>query len=62
MQLRLRLARTNHAFESDLQVLHVGGGALVEDHQIHRELFQAPVFVCLQQLPGDSDVFYVLDS
>ena len=61
MQLRLRLARADHPFERALQVLHIGRGALVQNHQVHGELFQSPVFVCLQQLAGDRHVLDMFD-
>ena len=45
--------------QCNLQVLHIGRGALIEDHEVNGELFHAPVLVGLQQLTRDGDVFYV---
>ena len=59
---RRRLARADQGLERDLQILDVGRRTLVQDHEIHRELLHPPVFVRLQQLAGDVEVFHVGDA
>ena len=52
-----RLARAHQRLQRVLQILHIGRRALVQDHQIDRELLHPPVFVCLQQLPREIEMF-----
>ena len=47
--------------QRDLQVLHIGRGALVQDHEVDGELLHPPVLVGLQQLVRDADVVDVVD-
>ena len=59
---RLRLAGAHQCLERILQILHVRGLALVQDHQIDRKAFQAPVFMRAQQLPHDRNVRGIINS
>ena len=40
----LRLAGPNHRLQGDLQILSVGGGIFVQNHQVDRQLLHPPVF------------------
>src|SRR5688500_10108823 len=42
-EARSRLAAAHCGFDRDLQVLHIGGGVLVDDDEIDRETLHAPV-------------------
>jgi hypothetical protein len=42
---RPRLAAAHCGFDRDLQVLHIGGGVLVDDDKIDRETLHTPVLV-----------------
>ena len=44
-----------------LQILRVGRRVLVDDHEIHRQLFHPPVFMGAQQLADDLQVLDVVD-
>ena len=45
--------------ERNLKVLHIGRGALVQDHEIDGELLHPQIFVRAKQLAGDVDVLDV---
>ncbi len=60
--LRPRLAGPHQGFQGDLQVLDIGDGALVEDHQIHRQPLHAPVFHRLQRLAGQLQLADIGDA
>ncbi len=55
------LARALQRLQGNLQVLHIRRRALVQDHQVDRELLHPPVFVSLQQLACDRDVVDIVD-
>src|SRR6185436_3976682 len=57
----LRLARAHERLERALNVLDVGRPLLVDDHEIHGELLQAPVLVRAQQLAHDLLVPGIVD-
>src|SRR5712691_11892220 len=56
-----RLAPTEERLEQRLQILNVGRRALIEDHQIDRELLHPPVLVRAEELPHDADVLGLVD-
>ena len=56
-----RLAGSDQRLEEDLEILHVRRRALVQDHEIDRELLQPPVFVGPQKLADDGDVIRLVD-
>ena len=43
----------------NLQVLHIGSRALIEDHEIEGELLHPQIFMRVKQLAGDVEVFGV---
>jgi hypothetical protein len=45
-----------------LKFLDIGGLAIVQDHEIDRQLFHPPIFVGLQKLSDDVEVFDVRDA
>ncbi len=57
-----RLARTHQGLQCRLEILYVGGGALVQDHEVDRELFHAPVLMSTEQLPDDLEIPVLVDS
>jgi len=52
----------NGGIDRLLQQRSVRGRHVVQDHEIHRELFQAPVFMGTQQFLDDLQVVFVVDS
>ena len=58
---RHRLVHPHQRVERGLQVLDIGRGALVENHQIDRQLFQPPIFVRAQKLADEFEVVVLLD-
>ena len=44
------------------EVLDIGRGALVEDHQIDGELLQPPIFVRAQKLADEFQIVFVIDA
>ena len=58
---RPRSTAAHGRLDRDLQVLHVGRSALVDDDQIDREPLHAPVLVGAQQLADLGDVLDVVD-
>ena len=59
---RPRLACPHQGLERDLQILDVRRRALVQNHEIDRQLLHPPVFVRLQQLAGDVEILDVGDA
>ena len=46
----------------DLQILDIGGAALVQDDEIDRQALQPPVFVGAQQLADDAGILDLVDA
>ena len=59
---RRRPACPHQGLDRDLKFLDIGGLAIVQDDQIDGELFHPPIFVRLQKLSHDVDVFDVRDA
>ena len=57
-----RLACPSQGLDRDLKFLDIGGLTIVQDDEIDGELFHAPIFVRLQKLSHDVDVFDVRDA
>ena len=57
-----RLAGPYQGLERDLQLLHVGRSALVEDHQIHCKLLHPPILHSLKRLLHDAQLMDVIDA
>jgi hypothetical protein len=49
-------------FDRRLQILQIGGSALVHDDQVDCKTFHAPIFMRTQQLPDLRDVLDVVDA
>ena len=58
---RHRLARLDEGFDQGLQILHVGGRAFVQDHEIDCQTLCPPVRVRAQKLMHAADVVGVMD-
>ena len=59
---RRRLVCPRQRLDRDLKFLDIRGLTIVQDDQIDGELFHAPIFVRLQKLSHDVDVFDVRDA
>ena len=59
---RRRAACPHQSLDRDLKFLDVRGLAIVQDDQIDSELFHPPIFVRLQKLLHDVEVFDVRDA
>ncbi len=59
---RHRLIHAHQRVDLDLQILDVGCGAFVEDHQIDSKLLQPPVFMRPQQLTYEFQLFWLCDA
>ena len=56
------LTDPNQRFERDLQVLDIGGAALVEDDKVDGQLLQAPIVIGLQKFACNIDVLDMHDA
>ncbi len=56
-----RLARPDQRLQQCLQILNIGRGPLVQDHQIDRKPLQPPVLVGAEQLSHDSHIVGLVD-
>ena len=54
---RSRLTGAHQGLDRDLKVLHIRGFALVQNDKVDGELLHPPIFVSLQDLPGDMECF-----
>ena len=59
---RPRLAGAHQGLNSHLEILDIGRAALVQDHEIDGELFHSPVFMRLQNLVNEIEIFDIGDS
>ena len=57
-----RLVHAHQRIERGLQILHIGRGPLVQNHQIDRKLFQPPIFMRAQKLAHEFQIVLVLDA
>ena len=57
-----RLAGAHQGLERDLQILDVGGAALVQDDEIDRQPLHAPIFVGAQHCAHDPDILDLVDA
>ena len=58
---RAREAGAHRRLDGHLQILDIRSAAFVEDHQVHRQALDSPVFVGLQELADRHEVVHVID-
>ena len=58
---RHRLVHPHQRVKRDLQILDIGRGVLVEDHQIDGQLLQPPIFMRSQKLADEIQMVVFLD-
>ena len=54
-----RLTRPHERFQSGLKILNIRYGALIEDHQIHRQTLHPPILHRLERFTRDAEVIDV---
>ena len=59
---RPRLTGAHQRLDRDLKVLHIGRSALVQNDEIDSELLHPPIFMRLQHLVGDAEIFDLRNS
>ena len=55
-------AGANQGLQHGLEILHIGGAALVQDHEIDCQALQLPVFARAQEYAHDAGVLDLLDA
>ena len=53
--------RPHEGFQGALEILRVGGGSLIQDHEIDRQPLQPPILVGAKELANDLEIFHVVD-
>ena len=61
LRARPRLARPHQCLQGGLEILSVGRGPFVQDHEIDGQLLHPPVFVGAEQLPDDLQILDLID-
>ena len=56
------LALARERLQRDLQILNIGGAALVQNHDVDGQQLHPPILVGLQQLVGNGQVVHVADA
>ena len=60
--LQARLAGPDLGLQSGLEILSVGRGLFVQDHEIDRQLLHPPVFVGAEELSDDTLILGFIDA
>src|SRR5579871_4733446 len=60
--IRPRAVRADESLQCGLQILVIGWGSLVQNHEIDVETLHTPIFVSTHKLTNDFQIFGLIDS